>query len=236
MIDALLTTQRAMDIDKLRLQTISHNISNMNTPGFKKQAFEVQEFSNQLVPPMSALIHAYTPQFVMTQGALNQTHRQHDLAISGDGYFQVQGESGVMYTRRGDFHINPDGALALASGEVLLGQGGVIQVDDKEFTINTQGEVLIEHHKTDEIHCVAIDKESLRSVGNGLYESDASPNPQSNTTRILQGFIEQSNVKSVDEMMELVKTSRHFETTQRIMRTADMLLSAAINQLGESNV
>ena len=76
----------------------------------------------------------------------------------------------------------------------------------------------------------------LNYHGQGLYESEDSPIPAGDTTRVLQGYLEQSNVKSIDEMMEMVKTSRHFEASQRVMRTADGLLSTAINQLGEGNV
>ena len=76
----------------------------------------------------------------------------------------------------------------------------------------------------------------LRYVGNGLYQSEQPANPVTANTRIMQGFIEQSNVKSVDEMMDMVKLSRHFEASHRVMRLSDNLLSNAINQLGEGNV
>ncbi|WP_185967276.1 flagellar basal body rod C-terminal domain-containing protein [Legionella israelensis] len=77
---------------------------------------------------------------------------------------------------------------------------------------------------------------SLSYAGHGLYQCNTAPEPVNSATYILQGFVEQSNVKSIDEMTEMLKISRHFEASQKIMRMADALISSAVNQLGEGNV
>jgi flagellar basal body rod protein FlgG len=238
MFDAITATQLAMESDQLKLQSISQNVTNMNTPGFKKQLVENNSFDEQLEAQMNnVVVQQLQRSQINTQGTLNQTHKPSDLALTGDGYFQVQSEQGILYTRRGDFQINNQGELAAATGEPLLGKGGVVTINDNAFTIDAQGSVLIDHHKVDQINIVQFDKpEELRYMGNGLYQTDKPPNPSDSNTRVLQGFIEQSNVKSIDEMMDMVKTSRHFEASQRVMRTADNLLATAINQLGEGNV
>lgn len=226
MFDAITATQLAMEFDQLKLQSISHNVANMNIPGFKKQLVEHNGFDEQLQ-------HLQ----IKTQGTLNQTHSPTDIALTGEGYFQVQNDQGIFYTRRGDFQINNQGELTTATGETLLGKSGVIKVEDTQFTIDSQGALLIEHHKVDQLNIVQFKQSQLlRYAGNGLYQTDESPDPCEGTTRVLQGFIEQSNVKSIDEMMDMVKISRHFEASQRVMRTSDNLLATAINQLGEGNV
>ena len=172
-----------------------------------------------------------------TQGTLTQTNNPNNLALSGEGYFQVQGEQGAYFTRRGDFHLNNRGELVTATGESVLGTSGAIQIDSESFSIDKQGQLFVDHHKIDQIQIAHFDRpEQLRYVGNGLYESDEAPNPAHSNTQILQGFVEQSNIKSIDEMLDMVAISRHFEANQRIMRTADSLLATAINQLGEGNV
>lgn len=237
MLDALTATQLAMEWDQLKLQSMSQNIANMNTPGFKKQLVEHHGFAEQLQPGINTVIAQLEQQQIKTQGTLIQTNNSVDLAITGDGYFQVQNEQGLFYTRRGDFQINNHGELVTATGETVLGKSGVIKVDEAAFTINSQGAVLVDHHQIDQLHIMQFDKPNLLTyVGNGLYQTDESPSPAGGSTRVLQGFIEQSNVKSIDEMMDMVKTSRHFEANQRIMRTANNLLTTAINQLGEGNV
>lgn len=237
MLDAITASQLAMDRDQLKFQSISQNIANMNTPGFKKQAVEQMGFDEHLQPEMGALIGQTQTLQIKTQASLSQTRNPNDLAISGDGYFQVQSDKGIFYTRRGDFSVNAQGELATATGEILLGHSGALRVHDNAFTVNPQGALIMDHHPVDKLNLMQFNQpQALRYVGNGLYQSDESPTPCNGQTRILQGFIEQSNVKSIDEMMDMVKTSRHFEANQRIMRTADNLLATAINQLGEGNV
>lgn len=237
MFDAIKATQLAMDFDQLKLQSISQNISNMNTPGFKKQLVETSEFDSQLQASMAQVIQQLDHAQIKTQGLVNQTQNPKDFAISGMGYFQVQGERGTFYTRRGDFQVNNQGELITATGETVLGKGGVIKVDDHSFTVDSQGALFINHQQVDQLNIVQFNQPSLlRYTGNGLYQSDESPHSAGANTQILQGFIEQSNVKSIDEMLDMVKTSRHFEANQKVMRIADNLLATTINQLGEGNV
>ncbi|CEG57436.1 flagellar hook-basal body protein [Legionella fallonii] len=237
MFDAVTATQLAMEVDQLKLQTISQNVANMNTLGFKKQLVELNGFDEYLQPQTSNVDQQLQRSQIRTQGTFNQTHNMSDIALSGEGYFQVQSEQGIFYTRRGDFQINSYGELTTATGETLLGKGGTIKIDDATFTVDTQGRLFIDHRQIDQLNIVKFNNPNqLHYVGNGLYQSDESPIPTDHNTRILQGFVEQSNVKSIDEMMDMIKTSRHFEASQRVMRTADNLLATAINQLGEGNV
>lgn len=237
MFDAITATQLAMDYDQLKLQSISQNISNMNTPGFKRQLVENAGFDTHLQANVNQVAQQLDQSHLKTQGVVNQTKNPTDLALSGEGYFQVQGEQGIFYTRRGDFQVNNQGELTTATGETVLGKGGVIKVDDHAFTVDAQGALFIDHHKVDQLNIVQFDQPQLLSYrGNGLYQGEESPIPVGANTKVHQGFIEQSNVKSIDEMMDMIKTSRHFEANQRVMRTADNLLATAINQLGEGNV
>lgn len=236
MLDAIGVSQLAMDVDQLKLQSISNNVANINTPGFKKATLEQTEFNELLQPSINLAMQQVQKEEIYTQGTVTQTNSPEDLALRGDGYFQVQGEEGVYYTRRGDFHLSNRGELVTATGEILLGHSGGIQVDGESFTIDKQGVLYIDHRKVDQLQLAHFEHpERLHYVGNGLYQSDESPTTQANT-QVLQGFIEQSNIKSIDEMLNMVSTSRHFEANQKVMRAANNLLATAINQLGESNV
>lgn len=237
MLDAISTAQIAMLQDQLRLQMVSQNVSNMQTPGYKRQLIESIGFDEQLQAQMANVMQQMPAYTQNVQGTAVQSHLPNELALSGDGYFEVQTDDGVFYTRRGDFHVNDQGELTTATGARLLGKNGPLRVDDNKFTIDSAGWVFIDNRKTDQVNVVKFTRpEQLTYRGHGLYESQESAMPSDGKTRVMQGFLEQSNVKSVDEMMDMVKTSRHFEASQRIMRTADALLSTAINQLGEGNV
>lgn len=237
MLDAITATQVAMLQDQLRLQSISQNVSNMQTPGYKRQLIETRGFDEQFHAQMESVSQQMQFSTQNVQGTFVQSHRPNELALAGDGFFEVQTDEGMFYTRRGDFHVNEHGELATVTGALLLGNSGALHVEDNDFTIDSSGGVFVDHHKVDQVNIVQFDHpEQLNYLGQGLYESQENPHPVDGSTHLLQGHLEQSNVKSIDEMMEMVKTSRHFEASQRIMRTADGLLSSAINQLGEGNV
>ncbi len=236
MIDAMTATQITMLQDELRLQSISQNIANMQTPGYKRQILESKGFAEQLQVNMATVSQQMQTHALDYQGSLVQSKRPLDIALAGEGYFEVQTNTGVSYTRRGDFHVNEEGELSTATGAKLLGKNGTIRVDDNPFTIDANGAVFIDYHKIDQINVVQFSKPHLlHTQGNGLFESQENPRPVNSKTRVLQGYLEQSNVKSIDEMMEMVKTSRHFETSQRIIHTADSLLSTAIHELGTTS-
>jgi flagellar basal body rod protein FlgG len=237
MIDAISTSQLAMDVDQLKLQAISHNIANINTPGFKKELLEHSPFNELINPSATQALHQVQQEQLNTQGTLTQSHSPTDFALSGNAYFQVQGENGLYYTRRGDFHLSNKGELVTATGETVLGTAGVIQIDNESFSVDKQGMIFVNHTKVDQLQLAHFEhQQDLRYVGNGLYQTDETPTPDSLHTQVLQGFVEHSNIKSIDEMLDMVATSRHFEASQRVMRTADSLLATAINQLGEGNV
>lgn len=237
MLDAITATQVAMLQDQLRLQSISQNVSNMQTPGFKRQLIDSPGFDEQVQAQMNNVSERMQLSTQNVQGAFVQSRLPNELALSGDGYFEVQTDEGIFYTRRGDFHVNERGELATATGARLLGKGGVIRVDDNAFTIDIRGGLFMDNNQVDQVNVVQFSNPAaLNYQGQGLYESQEAPLPAGNATHVLQGYLEQSNVKSIDEMMEMVKTSRHFEASQRVMRAADGLLSTAIKQLGEGNV
>lgn len=237
MIDAIQAAQIAMLQDQSRLETINQNISNMQTPGYKRQLLDAIGFEEHLRAEPAAVSQGMHSSPILTQGTLVQSQNDKDLAIAGEGFFTVQTAEGVFYTRRGDLHVNERGELCSATGGLILGKAGALRVDDNAFTIDSQGTVYIENRKVDQLNLVQFNHtQALKYRGQGLFETSDPPSPITSSTRVLQGYLEQSNVKSVDEMLEMVKTSRHFEASQRVMQIADHLLSTAINQLGEGNV
>ncbi len=237
MLDAITATQVAMLQDQLRLQSISQNVSNMQTPGYKRQLIESAGFDEQMQAQMASVSQGMQLATQTAQGTFSQSGSPNELALAGSGYFEVQTDDGIFYTRRGDFHVNEHGELATATGARLLGKGGVLRVDDRAFKIDAGGNVFIDNQQVEQISIVQFSQpDALNYLGQGLYESQESPESTGSATHVRQGYLEQSNVKSIDEMMEMVKTSRHFEATQRVMRMADGLLSTAISQLGEGNV
>ncbi|KTD24990.1 flagellar hook-basal body protein [Legionella israelensis] len=237
MLNAISAAQVAMNQDQLKMQAVSQNISNMQTPAYQRFILTESGFDEHLAANIENISKKMRQNHLQEQGTLTQTHRPLDVAISGRGYFQVQTENGVFYTRRGDFHINERGELTTASSALVLGKNGPVHIDEGDFIIDRTGHLFIDKQKIDQLNVVDFKNDSsLSYAGHGLYQCNTAPEPVNSATYILQGFVEQSNVKSIDEMTEMLKISRHFEASQKIMRMADALISSAVNQLGEGNV
>ncbi|WP_133138409.1 flagellar hook-basal body protein [Legionella genomosp. 1] len=237
MLSAIKTTQIALLQDQFRLQVLSQNVSNLHTTGYKRQIMESQDFPALDAPDFETVVQQMASLSNFQQGSISHSNQGSELALAGKGFFEIQNNEGVFYTRSGEFHISQDGELISERGGKLMGKNGPVRVSDKEFSINTKGELFIDKQLSDQIRIVDFPQPaSLHYQGEGLYFSKDLPEEASSETRVLQFSLEQSNVKSVDEMTEMLKISRHFEAIQRIMKTSNNLLSTAISQLGEGNV
>jgi len=227
MIEILKTCQAAMQIDRLKIEQNTHNIADLETPGFKRHVTETVMPNGFLMQPQ--LLHAN----VMVQGHLTETHRATDLAIGGNGFFTIKTPAGLAFTRRGDFTLNERGELTTYNGDLVLGQNGPINLPDLDIRIDAKGQIFHQNEHIDTLQLSYFeDPLALHSVGEGLYESQQSPLSTSDKpSQVHQGYIEASNVKSQDEMLALIETSRHFETTQRVLRSVDEMLSAAIKEM-----
>lgn len=245
----MLAQQRNVD-------AISNNIANMNTTGFKRQRVEFSDLMYQnLARPgqVSAESGNTTPaglQFglgvraaatyrIFEQGSFQTTNNVLDLAISGEGFFEVElpsGDSG--YTRDGSFQLNENGELVTIQGYPL--QPGITIPDDAiSIDIGEDGEVFIRQPNNPALQSVGritlIDfpnQGGLEATGNDIFlETQASGSPQTgNPTEdqygsILQGFLESSNVDSVSEITSLITAQRAYEMNSKIITTSDEMMS-----------
>lgn len=236
MIDALTTAQFALQNDQLQLQTITQNISNMNTTAYKSQWLE-QNFV--LLPSMkSSDLLQLSPQVLnrTMQGVLKETGRMSDLAFSSDGYFVLQTADGIRYSRRGDFQKNGQGNLVNFAGDLVLGQKGIIHIGDSDYRVESAGEIYIDNKLIDHLQLASFkNTEKLIAEGNGYFSAQEMPILPENI-HLLQGYLEQANISSSEEMLAMLRTSRHFAASQHLLNTVNQLISTAIHQLGENNV
>ncbi|MCC5792169.1 MAG: flagellar hook basal-body protein [Legionellaceae bacterium] len=236
MIDAISSAQLAMNQDQLELSATSQNISNLHTPAYPRSMVTHPAFETFLTPHKSEVLKRLTVQPLLRQGVLDHTRQALDFAIRGEGFFVVQAADGLRYTRRGDFHLNPRGELVSHDGYPVLGKGGLIHLDHNLIKLKADGSIYQDNRLLAQLTLVHFPNgTSLRTEGAGYFSALQPGEPIPHHTEVKQGFLEQSNVKSVEEMMEMLRISRHFQSSQRIMRTADELLNQAIRQLGEGS-
>jgi flagellar basal-body rod protein FlgF len=221
---------------------ISNNLANINTSGFKKEGVVFKRILDAQLYP---LLYRGDDQFLpnaddtytnFQQGSLVDTHNSLDVALVGNGFFAVQTPQGTAYTRSGNFTINDQKQMVTQAGYPVLGENGVIELDDtRNLVISEQGELLVDGAQVNKFMLVNFQQPAtLRKLGNGLYATDVQTNPQQTVTDIStrQGFLEQSNVNAVQEMVEMLKASNFFDTIQRTLRLQNDILGKTVNELG----
>lgn len=229
MADIISIARAAMITDQQRLNTVSHNLANISTDGYKRHVFSssLQQLKNNV----TSAAHPSSVDF--TQGPLKLTDHFQNIALNGKGFLVAKTSDNEYLTRRGALSVDENGYLALTTGERILGERGLIQLDSSPFEVHPNGDLLQSGRLVDKLKLVDVeDHLSLEYVGRGFYQATQSVEPTTEL-RVMQGHLEGSNVQSLSEMMELMTTVRHYEAASQVLRSYDQVLDTAINELAE---
>jgi len=214
---------------------VANNLANTSTTGFKRDAAFTDWFTEALKQGASK---GYTN---FSQGEMIRTENPLDLAITSSGFFVLQTDSGLAFTRAGHFRVDPDGLIETPSGNLLLGEHGPISVVTDDGTmghveVSREGEIYVDDQLIDNLAIALIPNlSSLEKLGNNLFKA---PNDilidqmESEQIDIRQGMLEGSNVMPVVEMVTLIDLQRNYESTQRVAKAMDQILGRAV-QLGD---
>ena len=259
MIRALYTAATGMNAQDTNVATISNNIANVNSTGYKKSRAEFQDLLYQnlklvgtlspngnQIPTGSQLglgtkLGAVAK--IYTQGDFVKTENQLDMAISGKGFFQIaQPDGTIAYSRAGSFKINNTGLVVTAAG-LPMEPAITIPQDSLTISIDESGSVSVLQPGAvaptvlGTIQLATFQNNAgLQALGNNNFaQTDASGpatigNPNSGDRgKLQQGFLEMSNVSVVEEMVNLISAQRAYETNSRTVQTADEMLQTANN-------
>ncbi len=217
-----------------RQNVIADNLANLTTTGFKSK---MTELSN--LEALGTRVEGIRPDF--TQGAPRASFGDADLFLAGDGFFQVDLDGLLAYTRDGSFHVDADGNLVTASG-YRLDPSIVVPEGSLGIEIATDGEVFaIDENQTavsiGQIELARfINPAGLVSVGDNLWVEGAnSGTPESGTpsedgfASVRQGFLEESNVDPAEELAELIRNNRTYQLNLRVFQTTDAIVGRAID-------
>lgn len=243
-----------MVVNADRQSLISHNIANLETPGFKQVLMSVQEFVKTPVTyspgnltrsglnaigslGLGSMDRPRVTDF--TQGNMQLTSNPLDVAIEGDGFFRIKTPTGEAFTRDGRFLRSSTGALVTFQGYAVLNQAGQpIQLPDGVVGIAPDGTVSVENKPVGQIgvSVFADPKADLTPTeGNYFTAKTAAPTALPNgKTRpmVAQGYLEMSNANSTQLMAQLVEVSRSYEAAQQMVQNQDELLGKTIASLG----
>jgi len=255
MIRSLYTAASGMKGNQSFIDTIAHNLSNVNSYGYKKQKVEFEDLIYQsLQRPggemedgnrapvgieigLGSRIVATNRTFM--QGNLEQTGSEYDVAIAGEGFFQVRLPDGeIGYTRNGAFKKTDEGYLATSQG-YLLEPPIVVPDDGLNFSISESGEATCERNGKTEVLgqfelARFINPSGLSASGGSIFrESDASGTPiiglprEENFGSLENRYLEGSNVQMVEEMVNMIIAQRAYEISSKAITTSDEMLQTA---------
>ncbi|SFB47927.1 flagellar basal-body rod protein FlgG [Pseudomonas sp. NFIX10] len=261
MLPALWVAKTGLSAQDTNLTTISNNLANVSTTGFKRDRAEFQDLLYQVKrqPGAQSTQDSELPsglqvgtgvRIVGTQknfnaGSLQTTEQPLDMAIDGRGFFQIlQPDGTTSYTRDGTFHLDSNGQIVNASG-FALEPAIVIPNDAQTFTVGRDGTVSITVAGNPAAQVIGnlqtadfINPAGLQAVGNNLFlETAASGAPQIGTPGLngfgttLQNTLETSNVSTVEEMVNMITTQRAYEMNSKVISTADQMLSFVTQNL-----
>lgn len=248
MIKGLYSAVSAMVMNAARQQVLSHNIANLQTPGFKQILTSVADFmQNQAVyvagkTPSSVnyvgnlgLGSQIGPEFIdFTEGPLQDTGNQLDFAIQGNGFFRVNTPDGDRYTRDGRFLRDADNNLVTVDGfKVLDSTGQPIQLPDGEVSVASDGTITVNGENVAQlgIAVFANPETELQHTEGNLFTGPAA-STGTDVPRIAQGYLETSNANPSQLMTQLVEVARSYEAAQKLVQNQDELLGKAIASLG----
>ncbi len=254
MIRSLWISKTGLDAQQTQLDAIANNLANVGTAGFKRARVAFEDLLYQTVrqPGASSSQQTQLPTGLQlgtgvrptatvrqfTQGNLQQTGNQFDLAINGQGFFQVQLPDGsTAYTRDGSFHVDANGSLVTSNGfalapaitipptaqSVTIGQDGTV-------SIKVQGQAAPQNVGTIQL-ATFVNPGGLEARGQNLFlETSASGTASANTPgtnglgTLQQGYVETSNVNVVEELVSMIQTQRAYEINSKAIQTSDQML------------
>ncbi len=261
MISGLYTAASGLMAQLTEQDVIANNLANVNTTGYKKDnalyvsfpnIFMNRLYDDQVKIPGGSLdtlspigvvgkgvqlrVDGVVPDFT-TEGSYTPTNNQLNLAIKGNGMFVIATDKGIRYTRDGNFKVDADQRLVTNDDCPVLGQRGEIIIDGSDVHVDGGGRVFVNGAETDTLRIALFDKaDKLRKEGNNLfYLLDGGALPEDSyveNVKIMQGYLESSNVNVVKEMVDMITANRAYEASQRAVQAQNETLNRAVNDVG----
>lgn len=255
MIRSLWTAKTGLESQQVQLDVIANNLANVSTNGFKRSraVFEDLLYQNLRQPGAKSTTQTSLPsglqigtgvrpvatERIHTQGNLQNTGNSKDVAINGNGFFQVLMPDGTTaYTRDGSFQVDRNGQMVTSSGypleptitipdnalSITVGRDGVVSITQPGNSASVQvGQLTL---------ATFINPTGLQSIGENLYQETDSSGPRNENTPGLNGagvlyqnYVETSNVNVVEEMVSMIQTQRAYEINSKAVQTSDEMLS-----------
>lgn len=233
MITGLYSAATAMEVAARRHEVTAENLASAQMPGYRRRMLPQNTFESMVSdssrygevgksPHLGTAARPLMHDF--TQGALKSTGRSLDVAISGEGFFSVDGPEGPLYTRNGVFQVDQDGTLMTIDRLPVRGIAGNIrlppQVSSEGLLVLPDGRLMSDGVEIGQLELTRFENpEVLVPAGSTLYHAPTTAVVQPFEAQVQQGYLEMSNVSTVGEMADMINTSRQYDAAQRALNT-----------------
>lgn len=243
MIKGIYTSEASMRPKMTRMEVIANNLANINSTGFKRDRVFIEMLKESGAASSDGrgdLTGTSVRQSMdLTPGSLQPTNNPFDLALEGTGFFAVETPNGLRLTRNGHFKLATDGSLVTAEGFHVQGENGNVVIPNVDklqqgnITINEAGEVLSDREPLTRLRIVTVaNPDQLQKDQQALLISGPDQIPVTvprDQLHVRQGFLEESNVDGIEEMIAMIEISRSFETDQKIIQSQDATLDRSMD-------
>ncbi len=229
-----------------QMDLVSNNMANMNTAGYKGDEAlfttylaETQNGAKDIVGNPLYFTQDYASYKNFAEGMIAHTGNRLDAAIQGDAFFTVETPNGEMYTKKGQFSLDADGAIVTSEGYYLMSEGNTpffIAPGETEITITESGEIFTENGSIGRMKLASFDApQELQKVGNSLFSNDGTAGASFNADNsvVKQYSIEKSNVNSINEMTKLINLQRSYDYVQQMIDEEHQRLSNIIDTFSQ---
>jgi flagellar basal-body rod protein FlgF len=213
----------AMRASERQLDAIAANLANVDSPAYKRQNAVTHQFTVGTGERRHDAIVTKS-QVDFSQGELRRTGNALDLALEGDGFFVVETPTGEAFTRNGSFNVDEQGVLRTADGHPVAWDGGRGKIDAVGEAVTIDATGVVRQGATQVGKLALVDfasKDALVQDREGYYHAGRGEARSTPTALVHQGAIEESNSASVDELVEMIRVQRNFESAASLVRTID---------------
>ncbi len=219
-----------------QMDVIATNLANLGTAGFKAENMIFTELLEKTADgEVLSLVHDVSFVRDLSEGPMVGTQSPLDLAIHGEGYFVVGTPDGPRYTRHGVFQLDERGYIVTTDGSPLLNSGSApitVPLDTSNITITRDGTISADAQEIGKIQLVTFENpQALSKIGKGLYKAIGQTPTADPDSKILQGMVENSNVKGVIEMTRMIDTVRSYQAAAKLADTEHQRILDAIEAL-----
>ncbi len=256
MVRGLFTAYTGMLNQQYRLDTITNNLANAATTGYKREGATSRAFDDVLGVKIKDSSVSYVIQEIgnmnlgvkigenytdYKQGSFKETGNTYDLALAGNGFFAVSftnknGEEMTKYTRDGSFTTDVDGVLRTKDGDYVLNDGGgqiMIPTDAADVVVDEIGNIYADGDLVDTLGITDFENyDYLEKYGENMYTPVEGAEEIESVAAVRQGYLEMSNINAVSEMVEMIAITRAFEANQKAVQTADSMIEKSVNTVG----